>query len=369
MEAFTITNTNHRNLDGLRAIGILMVMFRHFYGGFFNCSILWTSIDLLFALSGLLITGILIETKDDPRYFQKFYMRRLLRIFPLYYLLILFFAFFIYFISNHPEAFNYYKSNWVYFLTYTQNWCYILNGIPAEGHLNHTWSLAVDEQIYLLWPLLIWWCRTKKQLMILCAATLGSSLLFRLGYTIYLDFRPSLDPVAYFHHTLCRIDSFAAGSFLYCLLHYNSKWLNKRNMLLVFWTTLLMIFSFALLDKTADCTGYLMKNFGITVAGLHFTTWLYFAVRNTGKILTFIFSTRVLVYLGKISYSLYVFHWFLIILLVPKLKTLITAYLKIDSLLTAYTLCFLITFLVSALSYRYFEKPIIRLKRRFSYSR
>ena len=367
MKDFTITNTNHRNLDGLRAIGILMVMVRHFYGGFFNCNLLWTSIDLLFALSGLLITGILIETKEDPKYFQKFYMRRVLRIFPLYYLLILFFTFFIYCVSNHPEAFKYYSIHWAYFYTYTQNWCYIINGIPAEGHLNHTWSLAVDEQIYLLWPLLIWLCKTRKQLVVLCAGTICFSLLFRIGYNIYINYNPSLNPIAYFHNSLCRIDSFAAGSLLYCLLRYNSSSLNKRNMLRLFWLSLLLIISFAILDKSADHTGYFMKNFGITLAGLHFTTWLYFGVNNSGKILNYIFSNSLLVYIGKISYSLYVFHWFLIILIVPKIKLLLYQYCNINSLFLAYTLCFLITFLLSILSYTYFEKPIIRLKRKFSY--
>ena len=163
-----------------------MVMVQHYYGAYINVSVFWTSIDLLFALSGLLITGILIETKDDPKYFKKFYMRRTLRIFPLYYLLIVLFSIYVYQVTIHPEVFTYFKSNIIFFLTYTQNWYFINSGMPPSGHLNHTWSLAIDEQIYVVWPLLIWLCKNSKQLIYLCAGTLLLSLLYRIGYNIYI---------------------------------------------------------------------------------------------------------------------------------------------------------------------------------------
>ena len=367
MNDFTITNTNHKNLDGVRAIGILMVLVKHFYDQYLDIEFLWVSIDLLFALSGLLITGILIETKEDPQYFKKFYMRRILRIFPLYYLLIISFTFFVYFISAHPHAFDYYKSNWIYFYTYTQNWCYILNGMPPENHLNHTWSLAIDEQIYIFWPMLIWLCRTKKQLIKLCLGTLIFSLLFRAGYNIYLQHVPSPDPVPYFHNTFCRMDSFAAGSLLYCFLRYKSNMTSKRNMLILFWSTLLIFILFAVLDNSSGCTGYFMTNYGITIAGIHFTCWLYFAVKNNSSLLDKILGNRLLVYTGKISYSLYVFHWFLLVLLGPKLRILFSGYSDIDPQLAAYTAVFAITFITSMISYRYFEMPVIKLKKKFSY--
>src|SRR5690348_2175096 len=104
MENITITNTNHSNLDGLRAIGILGVLAAHFLVKFIDVTFTWVSIDLLFALSGILITGILIETKTDKKYFQKFYMRRVLRIFPLYYLLVIVFAIYVY---SNPGAGNF----------------------------------------------------------------------------------------------------------------------------------------------------------------------------------------------------------------------------------------------------------------------
>ena len=342
-------------------------MVQHFYGQHINVSSFWTSIDLLFALSGLLITGILIETKDDPKYFKKFYMRRTLRIFPLYYFLILIFSIYVYFITIHPEVFSYFKSNIIYFLTYTQNWYFINSGMPPAGHLNHTWSLAIDEQIYLVWPLLIWLCKTKKQLIILCGATLLFSLLYRIGYNIYIDHVGSLHPYPYFHNTFCRLDAFCAGGLLYCFLRFSPEWLTQKKVLVVFIVTAVLFIACGLADNSFERAGYFMRNFGCTIAGINFSTWLYFGVKNKNRFLNFIFSHKWLVYTGKISYSLYVFHWFLLILLLPRISNIITLTTGLTSSLLSLTICFLITFIISILSYEYFEKPIIKIKKRFSY--
>ncbi|NOT51637.1 MAG: acyltransferase [Chitinophagaceae bacterium] len=360
MKNFAITNTNHRNLDGLRAIGILGVLATHFFWRFGNVLFCWVSIDLLFALSGLLITGILIETKEDKKYFQKFYMRRVLRIFPLYYLLVIGFTIYIYFITNRPQDFQDYKDHLVSFYTYTQNWSFIYNGVPVEGHLHHTWSLAVDEQIYLVWPLLIWLCKTKKQLTWLCAGILLFSFGFRVIYIAWSANHESLNPFPYFFHTLCRIDSFGAGALLYCLIKFHPQWLTKTRMILLSVSTFVLLLLFALLDNTTYFTGYFMSNFGITVAGIHFTTWLYFAIERNYAFLNVVWGSKILVYIGKISYSIYVYHLLLYNLLLPKLS-------ESMNLFAATLVCLLITFAVSMLSYTYIEKPIIKLKRKFSY--
>lgn len=351
----------------MRAIGILMVMIQHFYGQFINVAALWTSIDLLFALSGLLITGILIETKEDPKYFKKFYMRRILRIFPLYYLLILVFSIYVYLITTHPEVFTYFKSNIIYFITYTQNWYFINSGMPPAGHLNHTWSLAIDEQIYLVWPLLIWLCKTYKQLIILSAGTLLFSLLYRIGYNVYIDATGSLHPFPYFANTFCRMDAFAAGSLLYCVLRFKDEWLSNKIILIIFFATTILFIACGLADDSFERAGYFMRNFGCTIAGINFSTWFFFGVKNNNRFLNLICSNKFLVYAGKISYSLYVFHWFLLMLILPRMGYFITWVTGVKSSLAAITICFVLTFIISILSYEFFEKPIIKIKKRFSY--
>ena len=364
---FKITNTNHKNLDGIRAIGILMVIAQHFYGELINLKVLWISIDLLFALSGLLITGILIETKEDKNYFKKFYLRRILRIFPLYYLLIIIFSIYIFVITNHPEIFEQFKSNIFYYLTYTQNWLFLKTGMPEPVHLNHTWSLAIDEQIYLFWPFLIWFLKKPKNLTLLCFITLIASLFFRFFYNLEMENTGSPHPFPFFHNTLCRLDSFAAGSLLFCLLKYHNNYLSNKKVLILFIFTILAFILFGVIDKSFERGGYFMRNFGMTIIALHFCTWLFFAVKNISPILNIIFSNYILVYIGKISYSLYVFHWFLLILLLPKINMLVENILGHKSSYLAITLCLLFTFFISALSYEYFEKPFIKLKKKFSY--
>ena len=294
-------------------------------------------------------------------------MRRTLRIFPLYYLLILLFCMYVYFITKHPDVFAYFKSNIAYFLTYTQNWYFINSGVPPAGHLNHTWSLAIDEQIYIIWPLLIWLCRNHKQLIILCACTLIFSLTYRIVYNIHIEQVGSVHPFPYFHNTFCRVDAFAAGSLLYCLFRFKFDWLTSKKIFIVFLSTLGLFIAMGLADHSFEREGYFMRNFGCTIAGLHFATWLYYGLKNTNRILNKLFSNKWLVYIGKISYSLYIFHWFLLILLLPNIGHAFTAITGLTSSFISITICFIITFLVSILSYEYFEQPIIKLKKKFNY--
>jgi len=294
-------------------------------------------------------------------------MRRILRIFPLYYLLIIIFSVYVYLVSVHPEVFTYFKANIIYFLTYTQNWYFIKNGMPPSGHINHTWSLAIDEQIYIVWPFLIWLCKNQKQLIFLCISTLIFSLLYRIGYNIHIDSVGSIHPFPYFANTFCRLDSFAAGSLLYCLLRFKPEVLTNKKIFIVLLLTAAAFVTCGLADSSFERAGYFMRNFGCTIAGIHFSTWFYFGVKNNFQILNKLFGNKFLVYTGKISYSLYVFHWFLLILLLPRISNLLISLTGINSMLISITICFIVTFLISILSYEYFEKPIIKLKRKFSY--
>lgn len=294
-------------------------------------------------------------------------MRRILRIFPLYYFLVLLFAVYVYLVTVHPGVFNYFKSNIIYFLTYTQNWYFIKAGLPPSGHLNHTWSLAIDEQIYIVWPFLIWLCRTPKHIISLCASTLIFSLFFRIGYNIHINNTGSFHPIPYYHNTLCRLDAFAAGSLLYCYLRFKPAALTDKKIVFLLAFTGILFLACGIADNSFERAGYYMSNFGCTIAGIHFAGWLYFGAINSNRVLNFIFSRKWLIYTGKISYSLYVFHWFLLMLLLPRIKNFFTGITGIDSSVIPLSICFAITFIISILSYEYFEKPVMKLKKKFSY--
>src|SRR5687768_17069225 len=154
-------------LDGLRGIAIILVMVHHFtyyrptYGidAWIGSVVFffWTGVDLFFVLSGFLITGILLDTRGNERYFTTFYARRTLRIFPLYYL-VLFVAFVV--LPKFPAVHLVLAGQadvppqWPYWL-YLTNFS-IADGGWAHGWVDVAWSLAIEEQFYLLWPLVIW---------------------------------------------------------------------------------------------------------------------------------------------------------------------------------------------------------------------
>ena len=140
--------TRIKELDGVRGIAILLVLLHHFEppaglptaivaGAYLG----WSGVDLIFVLSGFLITGILLDTRDSPNYFTTFYARRALRILPLYFLTTL-----IYFrLEPNP------LERW--FWSHLSNWKSAFGqDVPA---LSHFWSLAVEEQFYLVWPLVV----------------------------------------------------------------------------------------------------------------------------------------------------------------------------------------------------------------------
>src|SRR5687767_2907742 len=159
-------------LDGLRGIAIILVMLHHFTYYRPNsgidaqiASVLffgWAGVDLFFVLSGFLITGILLDTRDSKRYFSTFYARRTLRIFPLYYLvLLLAFVVLPKFPALHPVLLGQVgpvdlPPQWPYWL-YLTNFS-IADGGWVHGWVDVAWSLAIEEQFYLVWPLMIWLC-------------------------------------------------------------------------------------------------------------------------------------------------------------------------------------------------------------------
>src|SRR5262249_35847842 len=150
--------------DGIRALAILAVMLHHL--GVFPEG--WLGVNLFFTLSGFLITGILLEAKEKSparAYFGNFIARRALRIFPAYYLLL--FLIYTIEIMRHGEM-----SVWwaclPLLLTYTSNFA-SQAGVTLPVQAVHTWSLAIEEQFYLLWPAVVW-ITNRSMLTLVCSA-------------------------------------------------------------------------------------------------------------------------------------------------------------------------------------------------------
>ncbi|HEY0943747.1 MAG TPA: acyltransferase [Opitutaceae bacterium] len=211
-------------LDGLRGIAVLLVMFCHFlehqqrfsalswrvlYGASDSA---WCGVDLFFVLSGFLITGILYDSKEGAHYFRSFYMRRVLRIFPLYYGFLLVATVLVPWVTAlvSGRATPIAHQGWLWF--YGTN---ILMGLRQEWlfdqgpvWMGHLWSLAVEEQFYLVWPLIVF-IFPRRPLMEICAVFAVAALTARV--TLLAGGANELPAYVLTH---CRVDSLAAGAFI-----------------------------------------------------------------------------------------------------------------------------------------------------------
>jgi peptidoglycan/LPS O-acetylase OafA/YrhL len=320
-------------LDGLRGIAILLVMVFHFWHiGFTAGPALWervyssaanwgwAGVDLFFVLSGFLITGILYDSRQDPHYYRVFYARRTVRIFPLYY------GFLVAFYVITPFTLNLlHKSQYspVYDTltaklcawTYTLNWLIGLKTMRAASvSVQHFWSLAIEEQFYLVWPFLVL-TLSRRRLMSFCAGLIGFAFALRVAlYHFQL-------PDAAYTWTLARTDSLAIGALL-ALAARNpedwriaGRWVARITLPALCGIVALM----ALLDLRPEFMSrqFVLQSLNYSLIGLFFGGCLAAAVRAAKGSLAFRFlNSPFLKFFGKYSYCLYVCHQPLMILFV-----------------------------------------------------
>jgi len=343
----------HKELDGIRAIAALMVIISHFFRvfeatgqfAFLNKIAVFgqTGVSLFFVLSGFLITRILMNTKDSPGYFVNFYSRRALRIFPLYYLALCIYYIVLPLIYHTPIAdLSLQKYHWLYLQNFAMTF-----GWNFEGP-NHFWSLAVEEHFYLFWPFLVYFLSNKR----LIAAILFIIIL-AFGLRVIL-LKHNFDV---FYFTFCRIDELAVGALL-AILEARQK-LNEKNakkylylalVLLIPAISLWTVFTGAA-NQTIQLFKYLLLS-GTCFGVIGFVV----SIKKTHPIKRLL-ETRALLYSGKISYGLYVYH--------PICIGIVGAFLRTSSNILNFILMLITTYLVATVSYYLFELKFLRLKRFF----
>lgn len=349
-------------LDGIRGLGVILVLIYH-YGGSamalgLGASALkltglgWSGVDLFFVLSGFLITGLLYDAKGKQNYFRNFYARRTLRIFPLYY----FAAFVVFFLAAVTGFGLLGGANPAWIIFYVGNFQMAIEG--GGSILDHFWSLAIEEQFYLVWPLIVL-AFSRRTLMFVAGAMILVSPLVRT--LMVLNDAPAL---AVYVLTPARMDGLAMGA-LIALMVRGPKGIDP----LMPWAWrlgsagLASFLLIVLVRRDFSTDDPLVLTLGISCLTIFYASVLVLSL--TFRPLANVMEVPVMRWFGKYSYGLYVWHPIVNIML---LHSPLTAQLGVDTKLEVLVLlvcAFIVSLTVTLASYRFLEAPLLRLRSRF----
>lgn len=372
-----IVGRHYPEIDGLRAIAILMVLWWHAsdftslyhiddlkkdYLYFSLTSLGAQGVTIFFFISGFLITGILIDTAHDKGCLKKFYIRRALRIFPLYYLGLIYMAF-LSFIFIPSFQLN---EIFVHNLLYIQNWTVLfetdLDGFKDKGYsfFSHTWSLAIEEQFYIIWPFLFLYLykrTTQNFLMAVMILLIVLSVLIRFYASAYMSWS------VVWLCTITRMDALVLGSFFAYVHKIKPHFLETRKTLSLWCFAIflmILILSHMHVQSIASDPLKFIVTYGVT--GVTILCALAFIVILNGRsVLSRFLNLSILKHIAQVSYGLYIYHQ-------PVFKITsayvagTTTYGYYGGHLMVLVVGGGISYLIALFSYTCFEKPILSLK-------
>lgn len=373
-------------LDGLRGIAIVAVFLQNYAGGFIHApdgsahlgsaalrllagvlgatfGLGWMGVSLFFVLSGFLITGILYETRGDAHYYRNFYARRALRIFPIYYL----FAFVLLVLGIFVKA--HWRAGDLLFLVYLGFpavfvWPSLLQISPAF-HITHLWSLCVEEQFYMLWPWPVAKMTSRNSMLLACFGIVLASLGFR---TVVWWLGAAIGNWSY-AFLIGRMDGLAIGAAIAIGIRGPWRRQMQRCAAPAFTAAIACIATICWIRHSVDATDALMSTLGYSAVGLACGALILMSLK-TSSWTQQLMSLDVLRIFGKYSYGFYLYHAPLAVVLSPMRKSFIAAMHSFwigSGLHVAF--CLLLNLSVAALSFHILESPILKMKRRFAYSR
>jgi len=369
-------------LDGLRGVAILsLLLFKSIEGlapvtwsgkavqQVFGCG--WMGVDLFFVLSGFLISGILLDSKDAPHYFRNFYARRTLRVFPLYYaVLLVTFGACVFLVSPQDLGAERIVHNQGWLWTYTTNIAFLVKRSVFfdSGWLrfNHFWSLAIEEQFYLFWPLLIY-LLPRRSPAIACGLLIVGALSLRIG--LYFAHQR---PGAMFYPTPCRLDSLAMGALIAIAVRSGrglAQWISAaKRAALVSGAILLAVWIWR---GKLDVNDVTTLTFGFTVVAVFAASILTLALdRSKPNRWAGWLEHRLLRIAGKYSYGMYVLHMLVIGVcdhLVTAGRMAATVRFEALGIVLRALLLFGATMGAGFISWHLYESHFLRAKRFFKY--
>lgn len=362
-----------KGLDTLRAFAVLFVIIQHWTPVYDKTQPAKAVIKyilipdgsfgvfLFFVLSGFLITNILLNARSNENgksfsIIKNFFIRRSLRIFPIYYLLLL-----LLLLINYPDL----KENAGYFFTYTSNiLCYRTN---AWNHLSQTWTLAVEEQFYLLWPWLILFIGSKylKKLFICCIIIGVTSTYYAM--VVHQHMQPFL--------VFNCLDSLGIGGLFAYVKHSNTHIKKFEKAILIISLILLPVYYYW---KIAAYTNH--PEYGIfmakTVDSILALSLIILVTNNKHTFIKkYLLENRVLNYFGTISYGIYIYQLPLVVLfnqyyiqILTRIGLITSQINWLDKYHFFYLIKFILLLIICHCSFTFIEKPFLRLKRIFKYS-
>lgn len=368
------------NLNGVRFIAAFSVLIHHieqvkevfkvpnFYDNHLIKNMGKLGVDLFFVLSGFLITYLLLHEKGRFGHIntRNFYVRRILRIWPLYFLIVIL-AFFVFpniplFVPPNNEisfmAHNFYRRLSL-FLLVLPNIGFILYNSPYLAA--QTWSIGVEEQFYYLWPWIVKNFSWKRLLLTITVFCLGTFAVFFIYYhwvgnTQYANNVPE---IVRFFFSQFRIITLMTGGGCAMLVYYKKE---KVSNILFRKDVQLLVYGVLILSLA---TGFHISGLNLEYYGLFFGYFILNLAANPRSVINLEYGW--ISYLGKISYGIYIYQTAFIVASVHLIQWIFGE--NISSLtfnLLVYPLSTFLTIGISALSYRYFETPFLNMKHRFS---
>ncbi len=369
---------HYPGLDGLRAIAVLMVLEQHYIATPYWALWGWTGVRIFFALSGFLITGILYDTRHSKHRWSVFYMRRALRIFPLYYgvLLVGISLYPLFRWALHPSLWLWpiYLQNFSRFIWPSAAVSGVLDHLISTRYTHplfrlrygHFWSLAIEEQFYLFWPLAVFAVKRRETLMRICAVVIVATPVARCLSALFVDYH-LLDLGFEERFSFLQFDSLLIGAFFALWMrgpHPDFTRLAKQALLalggIVVVSEILCVKLYHL--PLSPAIGQpIFASVGMTCVDLWAMALVLLAIDPNTRF-SHVLQNRTLRYIGTISYGFYVFHdLFHDMYDRVAAKLGLPAYRGIGSAAVA----LVATLIIATLSYYGFERPFLRLKRYF----
>jgi peptidoglycan/LPS O-acetylase OafA/YrhL len=369
-------------VDGARGAAILLVMLHHFsmYGhglkpsGLFIDRLYYrltdvgtVGVDLFLVVSGFLITGILYDTKHGKGYFQNFYARRVLRIFPLYYFALLLFLIVLPRLLPDHSSLQMLRRDATWYWTYLVNVKIARDGWPAFGALGHFWSLALQEQFYLVWPLIIL-ALNRRQLQVVCILCIAGALALRVFLSAHGN------SAAAFVLTTARLDDIAIGAYI-AIAARGPGGLQSL--------TRLAKLSAPLLGVALAITFVARKGFagedvvvltmGRTLVALFFGAVLVLALTSARhSTIVRASESKILRFFGKYSYGMYIFHHPMLFFKVGIIPLTIVPMVygsQLPRQLVYIVIATAVSVALGIASWHLVEKPFLNLNKLFPYLR